>query len=80
MEFKMVFGQVESESWRKVHLLTMAITNRAVSAIFKGLGVFAKSAKSLGFCFVQKKKKKQNPKVLLSAWRKVIAYPLPYLS
>jgi hypothetical protein len=57
----------------------MAITNRAVSAEFIGLGVFAKSAKSLGFCFVQKKKKKQNPKVLLSAWRKVIAYQPPYL-
>jgi hypothetical protein len=31
-------------------------TIRAKSAIFKGLGVFAKSAKSFGFCFVQKKK------------------------
>jgi len=51
-------------------MVTTAIANRAESAIFKGLGVFAKSAKSLGFCFVQKKKKKQNPKVLLSAWRK----------
>ncbi len=27
----------------------MAITNRAKSAIFKGLGVFAKSAKYFGF-------------------------------
>jgi len=57
----------------------MAIANRAESAIFNGLGVFVKSAKSLGFCFVQKKKKKQNPKVLLSEWRKVIAYQPPYL-
>ena len=57
----------------------MAIANRAKSAIFKGLGVFANSAKSLGFCFVQKKKKKQNPKVLLSVCRKVIVYQPPYL-
>jgi len=35
----------------------MAITNRAESDIIKGLGVFMKSAKSLGFCFVQKKEK-----------------------
>jgi len=56
----------------------MAIANRAESVIFKGLGVFAKSAKSLGFCFV-KKKKKQNPKVLLSEWLKVIAHQPPYL-
>ena len=35
----------------------MAITNRAESAIFKVLGVFAEFAKSLGFCFVQKKRK-----------------------
>lgn len=35
----------------------MAIVNRAESAIFKGLGVFSKSAKSLRFCFVQKKEK-----------------------
>jgi hypothetical protein len=27
----------------------MAITNRAESAIFKGLGIFAESAKSFGF-------------------------------
>lgn len=60
-------------------VVTMAITNRAESAIFKGLGAFAKSAKSLEFCFVQKKNKEQNPKVLLSAWGKVIACRPPYL-
>ena len=36
---------------------TRAITNRAESAIFKGFGLSAKSAKSLGFCFVEKKEK-----------------------
>ncbi len=36
----------------------MAIANRAVSAESIGLGVFGKSAKSLGFCFVQKRKNK----------------------
>jgi hypothetical protein len=38
-------------------LPTRAITNRAESAIFKGFGLSAKSAKSLGFCFVEKKEK-----------------------
>ncbi|SIR26859.1 hypothetical protein SAMN05421797_1096 [Maribacter ulvicola] len=34
---------------RKKRWVTMAIANRAKSAKFKGLGVFAKSAKSFGF-------------------------------
>jgi hypothetical protein len=39
------------------------------------------SAKSLGFCFKQRKeKKKQNKKILLCAWRKVKASLLPYCS
>lgn len=33
----------------------MAITNRAVSAIFKGLGVFAKSAKSFDLALEHKR-------------------------
>ncbi len=41
---------------------TMAIANRAESPIFKCLGVIVESAKSLGFCFVQKKKEKTKPK------------------
>jgi hypothetical protein len=32
-------------------MTTMAIANRAASHLFKGLGVFAKSAKSFGFGF-----------------------------
>jgi len=33
----------------------MAIANRAESAIFKGLGIFAESTKSFGFGFGQEK-------------------------
>ena len=32
-------------------MLTIPIANRAVSAKFKGLGLFTKSAKSFGFGF-----------------------------
>ena len=40
---------MEITTGKKVLMLTKAITNRALSALFKGLGAFAKSAKSFGF-------------------------------
>jgi hypothetical protein len=57
----------------------MAIANRAISAIFKGLGMFAKSTKSFDLAF-RKNKIKQNTKALAKFLNgKVCAYHLPYL-
>lgn len=58
----------------------MSITNRVESAIFKGLGVFAKSAKSFGF---GNKKKKINYKTKSFGYElngKESGCPPPYLS
>ncbi|WP_415374103.1 hypothetical protein [Patiriisocius sp. Uisw_017] len=57
----------------------MAITNRAVSAEFKALGLFAKSAKSFDLAF-REIKIKQNAKAFAKGLiGKVCAYQQPYL-
>ncbi len=41
--------------WGKALSITTTTTNRALSAIFKGLGVFSETVKSLQFRFETKK-------------------------
>ena len=58
----------------------MAKLNTGFRAKPKGLCVFMKSAKSLGFCFLAGQRKKENQKISLCAWRKANASLPPLCS
>jgi hypothetical protein len=58
----------------------MAIKNRAVSAEFKGLGVFAKSAKSFDLAFRVIKIKTKYKSFGYGLWGMFGACPQPYFS